>query len=58
MERLFNGLENYTLFDTMLEILINRFISNGRAHPYHLGVSTVILGASGVILHFYFFLFQ
>ena len=33
--------------------LINPFLTNGLAHHCHLGESTVILGASGVILNFY-----
>ena len=36
---------------------LNPFMKNGFAHHYHLGESTVILGASGVILNFFYFFF-
>ena len=33
---------------------INPLVANGLSHPYHLDESIFILGASGVIFHFYF----
>ena len=37
--------------------VLNPYVTNGLAHPYHLNESIVILrgGASGVIFHFYLF---
>ena len=32
----------------------NPYVTNGLSHPYHLDESTFILGASGVVFHFYF----
>ena len=44
----------YPLTDIEKKICINPLVTNGLSHPYHLDESTFILGASGVILHFYF----
>ena len=38
---------------TALSILVNPYLTNGFSHPYQLGESTFILGASGVFFKFY-----
>ena len=34
-------------------VMFNPLVTNELSHPYHLDESTFILGASGVIFHFY-----
>ena len=41
------------LFCTMILRIPNPHVTNGLSHPYHLDQSTFILGALGVIFHFF-----